>query len=116
MISSTLHTRPALSSFPDAVTNVNKALEGKPVVSILELQKGAIKAGPAIRNNGGGHCEYLRLIHFLCVSVKDTHAVKGADNHALFWKTLSPASKVLTFPLLTDCCPLSRSVSPRSCS
>jgi superoxide dismutase, Fe-Mn family len=52
------------------VTNVNKALEGKPAVSLVDLQKGAIKAGPAIRNNGGGHY-----------------------NHALFWKTMTPADK-----------------------
>ncbi len=49
---------------PASVTNVNKALEGKPVVSLLELQKGAIKAGPAIRNNGGGHCEDLLPLSF----------------------------------------------------
>ncbi len=66
MISTTRLTVPDFFSFskisfddrpPLSVTNVNKALEGKPVVSLVELQKGAIKAGPAIRNNGGGHCE-----------------------------------------------------------
>ena len=36
------------------LTNLNKALEGKEAGSIVELQKGAIKAGPAMRNNGGG--------------------------------------------------------------
>ena len=36
-------------------TNLNKALEGKEAGSIVELQKGAIKAGGAIRNNGGGY-------------------------------------------------------------
>lgn len=51
------------------VTNVNKALEGKPEKSILELQKDAIAAGPAIRNSGGGHY-----------------------NHALFWDEMGPAS------------------------
>jgi len=35
-------------------TNLNKALEGKEAGSIVELQKGAIKAGGAVRNNGGG--------------------------------------------------------------
>ena len=29
-------------------------MEGKDAGSIVELQKGAIKAGPAVRNNGGG--------------------------------------------------------------
>ena len=36
------------------LTNLNKAMEGKDAGSIVELQKGAIKAGPAVRNNGGG--------------------------------------------------------------
>ena len=36
------------------MTNLNKALEGKGSADLVELQKGAIKAGPAIRNNGGG--------------------------------------------------------------
>lgn len=37
------------------MTNLNAALDGKDASSIVELQKGAIKAGPAIRNNGGGY-------------------------------------------------------------
>ncbi|CAK0880792.1 unnamed protein product, partial [Prorocentrum cordatum] len=37
------------------LVNINKALEGKDQPPILELQKGAIKAGPAFRNSGGGY-------------------------------------------------------------
>jgi Fe-Mn family superoxide dismutase len=37
------------------LVNINKALEGKDQPPILELQKGAIKAGPAYRNSGGGY-------------------------------------------------------------
>lgn len=37
------------------VANINKATEGKPEVDILELQLNALEAGPAVRNNGGGH-------------------------------------------------------------
>ncbi|KAG8467577.1 hypothetical protein KFE25_006629 [Diacronema lutheri] len=51
------------------VANVNKALEGKPAKSILELQKDAISAGGAVRNSGGGHY-----------------------NHALFWEEMGPAT------------------------
>jgi Fe-Mn family superoxide dismutase len=49
------------------VANINKATEGKPVVNILELQLKALEAGPAIRNNGGGHY-----------------------NHAFFWDEMAP--------------------------
>lgn len=52
------------------VTNVNKALEGKPEVPIRELMADAISAGPAIRNNGGGHY-----------------------NHAFFWSEMAPYEK-----------------------
>jgi superoxide dismutase, Fe-Mn family len=49
------------------VANINKATEGKPIVSVLELQENAIAAGPAVRNNGGGHY-----------------------NHAFFWNEMAP--------------------------
>jgi superoxide dismutase, Fe-Mn family len=52
------------------VTNVNAALEGQPVVPILDLQENAVAAGPAVRNNGGGHY-----------------------NHCLFWSILAPPDK-----------------------
>jgi Fe-Mn family superoxide dismutase len=49
------------------VTNLNKALEGKPEAdwSIEEINKNISKFSPAVRNNGGGHF-----------------------NHALFWTVL----------------------------
>jgi len=37
------------------LVNINKALEGKEQPPILDMQKGAIKAGPAFRNSGGGY-------------------------------------------------------------
>jgi superoxide dismutase len=49
------------------VTNVNAALKGKPTVPILDLMENAVAAGPAIRNNGGGHY-----------------------NHCLFWSIMAP--------------------------
>jgi len=51
------------------VTNLNKALEGKPEAtsSIEEIVKHISKFPPAVRNNGGGHF-----------------------NHTLFWTLLSP--------------------------
>jgi Fe-Mn family superoxide dismutase len=49
------------------VANINKATEGKPEVDILELQLNALEAGPAVRNNGGGHY-----------------------NHAFFWDEMAP--------------------------
>ena len=51
------------------VTNLNKALEGKPEAeeSIDEIIKNISKFPPAVRNNGGGHY-----------------------NHTLFWTLLSP--------------------------
>jgi len=51
------------------VTNLNKALEGKPEAdsSIEDIIKNISKFAPAVRNNGGGHY-----------------------NHSLFWTLLSP--------------------------
>lgn len=51
------------------VTNLNKALEGKPEAnsSIEEIIKNISKFPPAVRNNGGGHY-----------------------NHTMFWTLLSP--------------------------
>ena len=51
------------------VTNLNKALEGKPEAnsSIEDIVKNISKFPPAVRNNGGGHY-----------------------NHTMFWTLLSP--------------------------
>jgi len=51
------------------VTNLNKALEGKPEANspIEEIIKNVSKFPPAVRNNGGGHF-----------------------NHTMFWTLLSP--------------------------
>ena len=51
------------------VTNLNKALEGKPEAnsSIEDIIKNVSKFPPAVRNNGGGHY-----------------------NHTMFWTLLSP--------------------------
>ncbi|MDQ3100755.1 MAG: superoxide dismutase, partial [Bacteroidota bacterium] len=53
------------------VTNLNKALEGKPMEnsSIEELMKGMDMKNAAVRNNGGGHY-----------------------NHSLFWKIMAPSA------------------------
>jgi Fe-Mn family superoxide dismutase len=53
------------------VTNLNKALEGKPEAdwSIDEIVKNISKFPPAVRNNGGGHW-----------------------NHSLFWTILGPGA------------------------
>ncbi len=52
------------------VTNLNKALEGKPEAnsSIEDIIKNISKFPPAVRNNGGGHF-----------------------NHTMFWTLLSPS-------------------------
>ncbi|MES2064445.1 MAG: superoxide dismutase [Bacteroidota bacterium] len=52
------------------VTNLNKALEGKPEADgkIEDIIKNISKFAPAVRNNGGGHY-----------------------NHSLFWTLLSPS-------------------------
>src|SRR3954469_10175764 len=51
------------------VTNLNKALEGKPEAthSIEDILKNVDKFPPAVRNNGGGHY-----------------------NHSLFWEVIGP--------------------------
>merc|ERR1740117_809100 len=49
------------------VANINKATEGKDEVDIRDLQLNALEAGPAVRNNGGGHY-----------------------NHAFFWDEMAP--------------------------
>merc|ERR1719277_1438089 len=49
------------------VVNINKALEGKSQPTLTELQKSAIKTGPAFRNSGG-----------------------GVYNHDLFWLEMAP--------------------------
>ena len=51
------------------VTNLNKALEGKPEANadIVEIVKNISKYPAAVRNNGGGHY-----------------------NHSLFWKVIGP--------------------------
>lgn len=59
-------------------TNLNKALEGKEASSIVELQKGAIKAGGAIRNNGGGYYN-----HGMFFESMTSPAKSGAPSPAL---------------------------------
>ena len=47
------------------VTNLNKALEGKPEAthSIDDIVKNISKFPAPVRNNGGGHYNHLSLIH-----------------------------------------------------
>eukprot|EP00934_Nitzschia_sp_Nitz4_P009127 Nitzschia sp. Nitz4//scaffold116_size91068//45196//46393//NITZ4_004957-RA/size91068-augustus-gene-0.54-mRNA-1//1//CDS//3329533575//9117//frame0 len=52
------------------VANVNKALEGQPEKPVLDVLANALDAGPAVRNNAGGHY-----------------------NHAFFWNEMLPAAQ-----------------------
>lgn len=53
------------------INNLNKVLKDFP--DIESMQAGAVKAGPAVRNNGGGHY-----------------------NHATFWTNMAPVGKTGT--------------------
>jgi Fe-Mn family superoxide dismutase len=53
------------------IANLNKILKDSP--DIESIQAGAVKAGPGVRNNGGGHY-----------------------NHATFWTNMAPADKAGT--------------------
>src|SRR5215213_10904872 len=63
------------------VTNLNKALEGKPEAnsSIEEIVKHISKFPPAVRNNGGGHY-----------------------NHSLFWTLMTPGGSKAPEGALAD--------------
>ncbi|KAJ1481759.1 Manganese/iron superoxide dismutase [Baffinella frigidus] len=52
------------------LTNLNKAMDGKPAKDLAAIQTSAIKDGAALRNNGGGFY-----------------------NHGLFFSSLAPAGK-----------------------
>lgn len=73
-----------LTTLQIIVANINKATEGKPEVDILELQLNALEAGPAVRNNGGGHYNHAVSILVTVLMLLYICAVLGRT-----WNVLS---------------------------